>query len=59
MFKYACERGTYIIANQILNKKQVVQKKHNPLELLMYNPEVSNNTKLSDKINPKPFAKRK
>ena len=59
MFKYACERGTYIIANQIVNKKQVVQKKHNPLEFLMYNPKVSNKAKLSDKINRKSFAKRK
>ena len=27
MFKYACERGTYIIANQIVNKKTSSTKK--------------------------------
>lgn len=39
MIRYACERGTYIIANRVLNAKPKEAPKYNLLQYLMYTPK--------------------
>ena len=59
MIKHACERGTYIIANQILKRKVVIKYDYsNPFHFLMYPPpkisKIKYNVKLSSRQDNKP-----
>ena len=53
MFRYACERGSYIIANKILNAKPIKAPKSNPLQYLMDFPKPPPNLRIKS-VKPKP-----
>lgn len=58
MIKHACERGAYIIANQILKRKVIKYDYSNPFHFLMYPPpkisKIKYNVKLSSRQDNKP-----
>ena len=56
MIKYACERGSYIIANRILTAKPRATShwpNRNPLQYLMYIPKPPPNLRVKS-VKPKP-----